>query len=209
MSTTLQASEVLKRAHAIGNYYGFTSLSKAATEKRGQSARAPYPDNLSLDALDPTAREVVGFLKQIRDVGLTPSTQQPLFLWHTNIAPGRTSPKAITVQFHALGVEHAIADAVLIRAVRSFITDITKSEPKLRLNSMGDKETRSRFARELTQFFRKNGAVLPPDCVTCSRTDVVLAAEKLIECEDGTCELPSPTDHLSEASRKHFEGVQE
>lgn len=209
MNTTVTPSDVLKRATAVGNYYGFTPLSALAAEKRGSGAKAPYPDNFNLDALDPAAREVTTLLKQVRDAGLTPSTLQPLFLWHTNLAAGRPAPKSIIVQFQALGVEHAIADAVLIRAVRSLMQDLTKEEPRLRLNSMGDKETRSRFARELTGFFRKNGAILPADCVTCSRTDVFEAAQMLIKCEGVDCEVPSPTDHLSEASRKHFEGVLE
>jgi histidyl-tRNA synthetase len=209
MSTHMTPSDVLKRAHAVGNYYGFASLSSLAASKKGSGARAPYPDTLNLDSLDPVAREVTTLMKQVRDAGLQPSTLQPLFLWHTNAAAGRAAPKSIIVQFHALGVEHAIADAVLIRAVRSFMQDISKSAPRLRLNSMGDKETRSRFARELTGFFRKNGATLPPDCVACARTDVFEAAEKLIKCEGEGCEVPSPTDHLSEASRKHFEAVLE
>lgn len=209
MSTLLTPSDVLRRAHAVGTYYGFNSLTSLAAAKKGHGAKGPYPENLNLDALDSTAREVTSFIKQVRDAGLTPSNQQPLFIWHTNAAPGRPAPKTILVQFHAFGVEHAIADAVLIRAVRSLMQDLGKSDPRLRLNSMGDKETRSRFSRELTGFFRKNGATLPADCVACARTDVFEAAEKLIACEGETCEIPSPTDHLSEASRKHFEAVLE
>jgi histidyl-tRNA synthetase len=209
MSTQITPSDVVRRASAVGSYYGFASLSSLALSKKGSGARAPYPDSLNLDALDPIARDVTALVKQMRDVGLSPNNQQPLFVWHTNAAAGRPAPKSISVQFHAFGVEHAIADAVLIRAVRSFMQDLTKQEPVLRLNSMGDKETRSRFARELTGFFRKNGATLPADCVACARTDVFEAAEKLLVCEGPGCDLPSPTDHLSEASRKHFEGVLE
>ncbi|MBA3789410.1 hypothetical protein H0X32_03410 [Patescibacteria group bacterium] len=199
----LRPDDILKRAHAIGNYYGFTSFSSAAAAKRA-SARAPYPENLVLDSLDPNAREVAGFLKQVRDAGLVPSATQPLFLWHTNAAAGRPAPKQILIQFHALGVEHAIADAVLIRAIRAFMQDFGKDEPQLRINSMGDKETRSRFARELGVYFRKQSTTLPPDCVACSKRDVFEAAE-LVSKGDMRDELPSPTDHLSEASRKHFE----
>jgi histidyl-tRNA synthetase len=209
MSTLLTPSDVLRRAHAVGNYYGFAPLASLALAKRGQSARAPYPDTLDLDTLDPYAREVTSLLKHVRDAGLAPSALTPLFLWHTNAAAGRPAPKSIIVQFHVLGVSEAIADAVLIRAVRSFIQDLAKGEPRLRLNSMGDKETRSRFARELTSYFRKNGGTLPADCVACSRTDVMQAAQMLIDCEGEGCEIPSPTDHLSEASRKHFEAVLE
>lgn len=208
MSTpALRPDDILRRAHAVGNYYGFTSLSSAASLKRA-SSKAPYPEGLVLEGLDPNAREVAGFLKHVRDAGLTPSPAQPLFLWHSNAAAGRPAPKQILIQFHALGAEHAIADAVLIRAVRALISDLVKDEPRLRVNSMGDKETRSRFARELGVFFRKQSAVLPADCVSRSKSDVFEAAE-LLCTTDGRDELPSPTDHLSEASRKHFEGVLE
>lgn len=208
MSTlhALEPIDVLKRAHAIGTYYGFTPFRHIA--KRGQKTPAGYPDSLALDALDPTAREVAAFLKQVRDSGVAPELGKPLFLWHTNAAAGRAAPKQIVIQFHAIGADRAIADAVLIRAVRSLVADLTKEEPTLRMNSMGDKETRGRLARELTAFFRKNGPVLPADCVACAKNDVFKAAE-LLEGEDERGGLPSPTDHLSEASRKHFEAVLE
>lgn len=206
MSTMLRPDEILRRAAAVGTYYGFSSLASVAAKTKS-SARAPYPDGVVLDALDPQAREVAGFLKHVRDTGLAPSTLQPLFLWHSNAAPGRPAPKQIIIQFHALGVEHSIADAVLIRAVRALLSDLSKNDISIRINSMGDKETRSRFARELTSFFRKHGASLPEDCVNCAKRDVMEAAE-LLALEEIDI-MPCPTDHLSEASRKHFESVLE
>jgi histidyl-tRNA synthetase len=205
MSTqVLQASDILKRASAIGSYYGFTSLSSLAAVKRA-SSKLPYPESLNLEGLDPAAREVAGFLKHVRDAGLAPIAGQPLFVWHSNAAPGRPTPKQIVIQFHALGIERSIADAVLMRAVRALMQDLTKAELTLRINSMGDKETRGRFARELTTFFRKHGPVLPEPCVNCAKRDVFEAAEMLAAMDSDS--LPAPTDHLSEASRKHFEGV--
>ncbi len=210
MSThSLRPDDVLRRAHAVGNYYGFTPFAVLAAAKRGQGTRAPYPEGVHPETLDPIARDVTAFLKQVRDSGLTPSTLQPLFTWHTNAAPGRRSPAVITLQFHAMGVDRSIADAVLIRTVRALIADLTKSDPMVRLNSMGDKETRARFARELTQFFRKHGATLPPECITCAKTDVFGAAELLAAADKTNDVLPSPTDHLSELSRKHFEDLLE
>lgn len=203
MNTKLKPDEVLKRAAAVGSYYGFSSLSSLAAKKL--SSRAPYPDSVQLETLDAAAREVAGFLKHVRDAGLVASTTHPLFIWHSNVAPGRPTPKQIIIQFHALGTERAIADAVLMRAVRALMQDLAKDELQVRINSMGDKETRSRFARELGTFFRKHGAVLPEPCVTCAKRDVFEAAELLASMEAGV--LPAPTDHLSEASRKHFESV--
>lgn len=206
MTTALKPDEILRRASAIGTYYGFTPFSTLAAAKK-VSKRVPYPDAINPDALDPAAREVASFLKQLRDIELTPSMQQPLFVWHTNAAYGRPAPKQLVIQFHALGVDHAIADAVLMRAVRALLSDLTKNDLVLRVNSMGDKETRNRFARELTTLFRKQALTLPEDCVNCAKRDVFEAAELLARSDSGS--LPAPTDHLSEASRKHFEGVLE
>lgn len=208
-ATALRPDDILKRSHAIGTYYGFLPLSTLAAMRRGAHAKNPYPDSVNIEALDPAAREVAALLKHVRDAGLSPSAAQPLFIWHSNAAAGRPSPKQIIVQFHVLGVEHAIADAVLVRAVRSLIADLSKGEPLLRLNSMGDRETRSRFARELTSFFRKQGALLPIDCVNSAKRGDVFEAAELLALSADADELPSPTDHLSEASRKHFENVLE
>ena len=207
MTTTFDASDVIKRAHAVGTYYGFTPLSTAGLKVRGQKAPAAYPDTLALESLDPEAKEVAGFLKKVRDLGLTPSAATPLFFWHSNAAAGRPAPKQIVIQFHALGADRAIADAVLIRAISALASDITKKEAVLRLNSMGDKETRARLARELATFFRKRAAALPPEFVEQSRSDIFAAAEALSKLEGH--DVPSSTDHLSEASRKHFEGLLE
>ncbi len=205
---TLEPAEILRRAHAVGTYYGFTPLSVAAEGKRGQGTKVGYPETLDLELLDPAAREVAGFLKRVRDAGLSPSAGHPLFFWHTNAAAGRAAPKQVVIQFHAIGADRAIADAVLIRAIRSLASDIAKEESLLRLNSMGDKETRGRLARELGSFFRKRAGTVAADCAEQAKKDVFGAAELMAsrnEC-DG---LPSSTDHLSEASRKHFESVLE
>jgi histidyl-tRNA synthetase len=198
--------DILRRAHLIGTYYGFTPLALAA-HKRDHAKGAGYPDALDIESLDGDAREVAGFLKRVSAAGFTPSPGAPLFFWHTNAAAGRPAPRSIVIQFHAIGADRAIADAVLIRAVRALTADLSKTDPVLRLNSMGDKETRARFSRELSSFFRKRAGMLPPDALELAKKDLLAAAETLLKMEDHG--LPSSTDHLSEASRKHFESLLE
>jgi histidyl-tRNA synthetase len=71
---------------------------------------------------------------------------------------------------------------------------------------MGDKETRARYARELGVFFKKRANILSEECLTCAKQNVFLAAEHAIAhgCAD---DLPAPTEHLSDASRKRFEDL--
>lgn len=205
----LSPEEVLRRVRTIGNYYGFTPFPTLALQARStRPKRQPYPSEIQLETFDPMAQIVVSFLKQLRDAGVTPSIKQPLFVWHTNITPGRKAPKQVTIQFHVLGVAHAIADIVLIRATQALISDLFKEKPGLRINSIGDRETRARFARELTQYFQRKNAVLPADCIECAKRDIFEAAGTLVShmCTE---DLPSSVDYLSEASRKHFESVLE
>ncbi|MCI0597855.1 hypothetical protein L0Y34_02185, partial [Candidatus Parcubacteria bacterium] len=206
MNHVFDAGDIVKRAHAVGTYYGFAPLSSVLGTAKTK-ASADYPEHLSVDSLDPIAREVAGLLKRVCGAGHTPSPASPLFVWHTNAAHGRPSPKSIVVQFHALGTDRPIADAVLVRAMCALAGDIAKTEPKLRINSVGDKETRARLARELTSFFRKRGTLLPPEIVERARHDVFSAALMLKDVEEH--DMPSSTDHLSESSRKHFESLLE
>lgn len=209
MRETIPADEILSKAHAVGQYYGFTPFSALAAKTRGSSRKnSAYPEALANLALDPVALTVANFLKQCQHIEPLPSVRQPLFLWHTNIAPGRPAQKKAIVQFHALGTDRAIADAVIIRALIALIRDLFHEEPLVRINSMGDKETRARYARELGVFFKKRATGLPEECLERAKDDTFGAAELAIarECAD---DLPAPTEHLSDASRKRFEDLLE
>lgn len=208
MRETIPADEILSKAHAIGQYYGFTPLSTLAAKSRGAAKAKGYPEALAALPLDPVADSVVSFLKQCQHIEPAPTPRTPLFVWHTNIAPGRPAQKRATVQFHALGTDRAIADAVVLRAVVALTRDLYREEPIVRINSMGDKETRARYARELASFFKKRASGLPEECVTRAKCDTFDAAEFAIanECAD---DLPAPTEHLSDASRKRFEDLLE
>ncbi len=209
MRDTIPAEELLHKARAVGQYYGFTPLAMLTAKKRGAArTKAGYPEALATLALDPVAETMASFLKQCQNTDCAPTPRQPLFIWHTNIAPGRPAPKKATIQFHALGADRALADAVVIRALIALTRDLFHEEPVVRINSMGDKETRARYARELALFFKKRIGVLPEECTTCAKQDTFAAAELAIlrECAE---DLPAPTEHLSDASRKRFEDLLE
>ncbi len=208
----IPADEILAKAHAVGQYYGFSPLSVFSEASRGgarpKAADVAFTANaISALALDPVAETVASFLKQCRQASIAVNARQPLFIWHTNIAHGRPAQKKAVVQFHALGSERALADVVIIRALLALTRDLYHEEPVVRINSMGDRETRARYARELTTFFKKRAGSLSEECLTRAKHNVFEAAEIAItqKCED----LPAPSEHLSDASRKRFEDLLE
>jgi histidyl-tRNA synthetase len=213
MRDTIPAEEILNKTHAIGQYYGFTPLeviTASASKKNGGDGRRliTYPQSLADLENDQNAETFVNFLKKCQSASCFPTSRHPLFIWHTNIANGRNAPKKSVVQFHAIGTDRAIADVVVIRALIALTRDLFHEEPVIRINSMGDKETRARYARELGVFFKKRAETLPEECVAHAKNDAFLAAELVIakECNE---DLPTPTEHLSDASRKRFEDLLE
>lgn len=208
MRQTISADELLSKAHAVGQYYGFTPLATLAARRGIARKNVKYPESLAGIALDPVAETVASFLRQCRNAGCEPTARQPLFIWHTNIAPGRAAQKKTTVQFHALGTDRALADVVVIRALVALARDLFREEPVIRINSMGDRETRARYARELALFFKKHATMLPEECLAHAKHDALGAAALAIarECAE---DLPAPTEHLSDASRKRFEDLLE
>lgn len=206
---SIPAEELLNKTRAVGQYYGFTPLTSITTRARGSArVKAGYPDAVTALTLDPISETVASFLKQCQNAACAPNPRQPFFIWHTNIAHGRPVQKKAVIQFHALGSDRAISDAVVIRALLALVRDLYHEEPIIRINSMGDKETRARYARELSNFFKKRSSTLPEECIALSRQDVFLAAEMAISREYAE-DLPVPSEHLSDASRKRFEDLLE
>ncbi len=209
MREFIPVEELFNKSHAVGQYYGFTPLPSLTAKARGTARAKPVDQNaLANLAPDSTADTVISFLKQCQNIEHVPSPRQPLFVWHTNLAPGRPAQKKTIIQFHALGSDRPIADAVVIRAVLALSHDLFRETPVVRINSMGDKETRARYARELGNFFKKRVSTLPEECLIIAKRDVLEAAE-LVIARGWADDLPSPIEHLSDASRKRFEDLLE
>ncbi len=207
MRDTIPADEILTHAAAVGQYYGFTPLTVLTQKSRG-TMRPAEPNALSGLALDPIAQTVASFVKQLQRTDSEPNIRRPVFVWHTNIAPGRIAPKKAIVQFHAIGTDRPLSDTLIMRAMLVLIRELFGEEPVIRVNSMGDKETRARYTRELGTYFRKHADSLPSDCTERAKDNAVEAAKMVVTraCAD---DLPVPTEHLSDASRRRFEELLE
>ncbi len=205
--TECHPKDILRHIQNVANYYGFLPFSSLSQAKHTSSTKHEhYKKESSKEKLDPMAQITFSFLKRVCNAGLQPTTQQPLFVWHTNITPGRTAPKQSFIQFHAIGVSHVIAETVLLHTAAMITNYLYKSAPIIRLNSIGDKETRARFARELERYFQKSGDELPQECVIQAQKDVFSGAEALI-ARNHTDTIPQSVNVLSEASRKHLENL--
>ena len=68
MRASIPADELLHKASAVGQYYGFTPFTSLIAATRGSARkRAGYPETLNVSELDPIAETVASFLRQFQN----------------------------------------------------------------------------------------------------------------------------------------------
>src|SRR3989338_6077329 len=109
-----------------------------------------------------------------------------------------------------MGSQKSIAEATLIQTAVAILRDEGHERLSLSLNSVGDRESLGRFARELGNYYRKHLAALPQSCRTLVRKNPL----NLLECSHEKCsalseEAPKSIGFLGDESRRHFKEVLE
>lgn len=114
------------------------------------------------------------------------------------------------VTFSIFNVQKSIAEAILIQAGRSLMQELGHEDHVVRINSLGDTESSTRYSRELTNFLRKRLDVMPVDARELMKEHPLLALMSLLKQEhDLAYRSPNPLEYLSDQSRKHFREIVE
>lgn len=111
---------------------------------------------------------------------------------------------------HIMGVQESIAEIVLLKTVATILGDWGAKVGRVRLNALGDKDSKARFEREVSAYFRKHANNLHPEC----RDRVHREPMAPYACQDAACRGivesgPRAMNFLSEKSRGHFKEVLE
>jgi histidyl-tRNA synthetase len=107
-----------------------------------------------------------------------------------------------------LGSSKSIADALIIRTLTTILEEYGFKDLIVDLNSMGDKETRPQFIKELTNYYKKHLEHLCKDCHERIKTNPL----RLLDCKQEGCQpykenAPSSLSFLSSDARNHFKEV--
>ncbi|MFA5997571.1 MAG: histidine--tRNA ligase [Candidatus Paceibacterota bacterium] len=107
-----------------------------------------------------------------------------------------------------LGTQKSIADALIIRTMTLILDEAGFKNLSVEINSIGDKECRSGYMRELTNYYKKHIDKLCPACKDRIRTNPL----RLLDCKDERCQAikvdaPTPLDSLCNDCRHHFKEV--
>jgi histidyl-tRNA synthetase len=130
---------------------------------------------------------------------------EPIFLYAIEETP-RTLEPALT--FHIFNVERSIAEAILIQVSRALANELGHTEHTIRINSLGDKDSLTRYTRELTNFLRKRIDHMSSAARELMKEHPLSALNQLVtEGHDLAHRSPNPLEFLSDPSRKHFREI--
>lgn len=141
---------------------------------------------------DPRASVALAVMKQAAKI------IKPTQLWG-GARGGRTS----TLTFGTLGTRSAIGNALIAKTAFAIADVAGFAPPAVSVSSVGDAESKRRFTRELTNFFKKNIDAVPPELKSKSLSEPDAVYRELLSRKDPLIErAPRTIDYLSENSRK-------
>ncbi len=132
---------------------------------------------------------------------------EPVMFYALQEVP-RTGDLALSLQIY--NVDKSIAEALLIQTSRALAEDLGYTNNRVRINSLGDKESITRYTREITNFLRKRIDDIPDQARELMKDHPLYALNYLIEKEhEFAYRSPNPLEFLSDQSRRHFREIVE
>lgn len=202
------ATDFLKQASSTAEHFGFKSLDAMKKHPACKSCVKKLEHNASaqdrrIDALHGMlASGMHNFCEsKLHEI------QEPVLFYTVEQVP-RSGEAAIS--FQIFNVEKSIAEAILIQATRALTQDLGFNNHSVRINSIGDRDSSSRYIRELTNYLRKRLEDMPEAARELMKEHALTALAHLIEKEHELAyKSPNPLEYLSDQSRKHFREIVE
>lgn len=211
----------MSKALEVALYYGFNpqppikisradiEIAKKVLQSEPRWKQAGF-DGQSL--LCESAEEKIAVLRTYEERGMA-SWPQPVMLAFDGPITGARGEKKSSNDFHfhleIVGTNKSIAEAILAKATYDMLKEEGFTDLYIDINTLGDKDSAARHARELATFYKKRNAELSPAC-----RELVKKNPFDVPCVDPLCkelheEAPQPLSYLSEPSRQHFREVLE
>ena len=203
---SLTPTEFLRIANHTAEHFGFQTVDslKKAPECKKCETPMPHTVNGTNKRTDAQNGLLSSGIATYCEANLH-ALDRPVLLYSIEQVP-RTGEPAVT--FHIFNVERSIAEAILIQATRALANELGHSNHTVRINSLGDTDSLTRYTRELTNYLKKRIETMPPQARELMKDHPLHALGNLIEQEhEISFRSPNPLEHLSDQSRKHFREI--
>ena len=200
------STDFLKAATATAEHFGFRTADAIKKDPLCKNCEVP----LAFNASPATSSAAVCLLTN----GASAFCQQnlhalkaPVLLYSLEQLPDQ---EHTAVTLNIFNVQKSIAEAILIQAGRSILDELGHTDHLVRINSLGDTESTTRYSRELTNFLRKRLDTMPDTSREYMKQSPLMALMDLIELDHELAHRsPNPLEFLSDQSRKHFREIVE
>ena len=216
-----------EKAQEIAVYYGFKPIDTPIVEfedvftssigigtdiidKEMYTLKTKGGDHLAL-----RPEHTAGLMRSYIEHGMQALPQPVLFYNYGPIFRHDNPQKGRYRQFwqfdmDAIGSEKSILDALVIKTAWTILTEAGATNLSIDINSIGDKECRASYIRELVSYYKKNINVLP----AVDRERLKINPLRILDSkEEKTIELnqnaPETLSHLCPSCKKHFKEVLE
>jgi len=216
-----------EKAAEIALYYGFQPIDTPMLEKEDVFLSTQSEDTDIVGKEMYTLKTKGGDKLALRPEGTAPvmrayieqgmiSQAQPVKLYyygsffrHDNPQRGRYREfKQFGIEM--LGAAKSIADAMVIYLTTIILREVGLDKTVVEINSIGDKECRPAYIKELTSYYRKHINHICVDCRQRIKTNPL----RLLDCKNPVCQpfkekAPQSVAYLCPACKAHFKEVLE
>lgn len=216
-----------EKAQEIAIYYGFKPIETPILEREevflssiGEGTDIIDKEMYSLktkggDRLAMRPEGTAGIMRAYIEHGMQ-NQPQPVMLYsygpffrHDNPQKGRYR-QLHQFSLEMIGTEKSIADALVIKTVACMLEEAGAKNIAVDINSMGDKECRPKYVKELTNYYRKHLSSLCNNCKNRFKTNPL----RLLDCKDAKCQpikedAPESISYLCSHCKHHFKEVLE
>lgn len=220
-----QYQGMFEKAQEVAMYYGFAPIETPTLERLDvfTSAHAEGTDIIdkemyafSVKGSDKVAMRpeyTASIMRAYMENGMQ-NLPQPVMLYsygplfrHENPQKGRLR-EFRQFDLEIIGTQKSIADALVIRTLYDILEEFGFKDLVVDINSMGDKETRPQYIRELTNYYKKHVSNMCADCKERIKTNPL----RMLDCKKDECQpykenAPQSISFLSSDARKHFKEV--
>lgn len=220
--------KIIEKAKAIASFYGFKPIQTPYLEKM-ELFTSGIGENTDIVEKEMYSLKTKGGDKLVlRPEGTTPIMRayiehgmqvkpQPVLLYYTGSFFRHERPQRGRRREHQqfgleiLGEKDSIADAIVIKVFMAILEEAAGLKPlSLHLNSVGCKECRKVYQKELTAYYRKKIKSICKNCVRRLKTNPL----RLLDCKEEGCqevkkEAPQIINYLCETCTNHFKNLLE
>ncbi len=204
----------LEKSAKIAEHYGFSILPKIQVTRHDMHVarllRSPA------DQVGPFSKintdELSAILRAYSEKKFGGYPQPPMFYFESSLPRENEASSGTTRQLtlDIVGSPKSIAEAALIHTAYTILTEEYREEMIVEVNSLGDRESASRFNRELQNYYKKFMSDLPAQLKNMLKTDPsLLVSADHPKAKELAANAPQSISCLSEASRTQFKEVLE